>query len=107
MGHSRFDRSLPGAFYPSTISSPSSTYLSLPPIDRFRLRLHHLRRAFGLLPHVLLFFHKAADPFSGLSQAENLQAFFTAVTNCRHVISIPYLIAAQLVIFLRTSSRSS
>ncbi|GAA5974316.1 hypothetical protein JCM11641_006731 [Rhodosporidiobolus odoratus] len=32
--------------------------------------------------------------------AENLQAFVTAVTNCRTVVSIPLLIAAQLVIFL-------
>ncbi|GAA5821549.1 hypothetical protein JCM11251_000903 [Rhodosporidiobolus azoricus] len=32
--------------------------------------------------------------------SENLQAFFTAVTNCRTVIAIPYLIMAQLIIFL-------
>ncbi|BGP19323.1 hypothetical protein JCM10213v2_007412 [Rhodosporidiobolus nylandii] len=32
--------------------------------------------------------------------AENLQAFVTAVTKCRTVMSIPLLIAAQLVIFL-------
>ncbi|GAA5876473.1 hypothetical protein JCM1840_005549 [Sporobolomyces johnsonii] len=32
--------------------------------------------------------------------SQNLQAFFMAVTNCRTYISIPYLIMAQLVIFL-------
>ncbi|GAA6050980.1 hypothetical protein JCM3770_005353 [Rhodotorula araucariae] len=32
--------------------------------------------------------------------SQNLQAFFMAVTNCRTYISVPYLIMAQLVIFL-------
>ncbi|GAA5865037.1 hypothetical protein JCM8547_007690 [Rhodosporidiobolus lusitaniae] len=32
--------------------------------------------------------------------AENLQAFFKAVTHCRHIIDISWLIMAQLVIFL-------
>ncbi|GAA5847181.1 hypothetical protein JCM9279_006126 [Rhodotorula babjevae] len=32
--------------------------------------------------------------------AQNLQAFFMAVTNCHTYISVPYLIMAQLVIFL-------
>ncbi|GAA5889029.1 hypothetical protein JCM6882_009721 [Rhodosporidiobolus microsporus] len=32
--------------------------------------------------------------------SENLRAFFTAVTNCRANIPIPYLIMAQLIIFL-------
>lgn len=32
--------------------------------------------------------------------SQNLQAFFMAVTNCRTYISIPYLIMAQLVVFL-------
>ncbi|BGP50944.1 hypothetical protein JCM10450v2_006870 [Rhodotorula kratochvilovae] len=32
--------------------------------------------------------------------SQNLQAFFMAVTNCKTYISVPYLIMAQLVIFL-------
>ncbi|GAA5935953.1 uncharacterized protein JCM15063_001858 [Sporobolomyces koalae] len=32
--------------------------------------------------------------------SQNLQAFFMAVSNCRTYISIPYLILAQLVVFL-------
>ncbi|GAA5953231.1 hypothetical protein JCM3765_007448 [Sporobolomyces pararoseus] len=32
--------------------------------------------------------------------SQNLQAFFMAVSNCRTYISIPYLIMAQLVVFL-------
>ncbi|GAA6014180.1 hypothetical protein JCM11491_004130 [Sporobolomyces phaffii] len=32
--------------------------------------------------------------------SQNLQAFFMAVSNCRTFISIPYLILAQLVVFL-------
>lgn len=37
------------------------------------------------------------------SQAQNLQAFFMAVTNCKTLIPLPFLIVVQVVVFLRTS----